>query len=127
MVERGVGRLKNSADNRSKEAKSQPDVYFELLADMDFTKHLGGAAATRELVELCKINRSKYVLDVGCGVGFTPTNLAKDVGCRVVGVAFQKRTIDYWAMEFLSEGNHKRGGRNPANFLFKDLREPKID
>ena len=51
MVERGVGRLKNSADARSKEVKSDPDVYFELLADMDLTEHFGGAAATRELVE----------------------------------------------------------------------------
>jgi 2-polyprenyl-3-methyl-5-hydroxy-6-metoxy-1,4-benzoquinol methylase len=95
MVERGVGRLKNSADARSKEVKSDPDVYFELLADMDLTEHFGGAAATRELAELCKMERSVYVLDVGSGVGFTPTNLAKEVGCRVVGADFQKRTIEY--------------------------------
>jgi ubiquinone/menaquinone biosynthesis C-methylase UbiE len=60
--------------------------YFELLADAGMTKHLGSLEATHKLVEMCLIDKGKYVLDVGCGVGATPVYLAKNVGCRVMGV-----------------------------------------
>ena len=46
--------------------------YFEFIADLGITKHGGSIQATRELVELCRIEEGKYVLDVGCGVGATP-------------------------------------------------------
>ena len=67
----------------------EPDLeafYFDMMAEMDFTKHLGGDAATQDLVKHCQIQEESYVLDVGCGVGFTPVNLAKRIGCRIVGV-----------------------------------------
>ncbi len=60
---------------------------------MGFTKHLGGLKATRELIELCHINESKYVLDVGCGVGMTACYIAKKYGCRVVGVDIHEEMI----------------------------------
>jgi len=68
--------------------------YFELQASWGMTKHMGGLKATRELVELCHINKGKYVLVVGCGVGITPCYLAKRYGCRVVGVDFSERMVD---------------------------------
>ena len=43
------------------------DTLFQLQADLDFTKHLGGQTATDRLVELCQIDRADCVLDVGCG------------------------------------------------------------
>ena len=58
--------------------------YFDFVAKMGMTKHYGSMAATRELVSLCHIGSGDYVLDVGCGVGATPSYLAKTVGCRVV-------------------------------------------
>jgi SAM-dependent methyltransferase len=60
--------------------------YFGFLAKLGFTKHIGSMRATRELIELCHIDRDDLVLDVGCGVGATPVYLAKELGCRVVGV-----------------------------------------
>jgi ubiquinone/menaquinone biosynthesis C-methylase UbiE len=68
--------------------------YFELLADAGMTKHLGSMEATRELVDMCRIDDGKYVLDVGCGVGATPVYLAKDVGCRVMGVDLLDKMIE---------------------------------
>lgn len=68
--------------------------YFELQASWGMTKHMGGLKATRELVELCHINKGKYVLVVGCGVGITPCYLAKRYGCRVIGVDLSEKMIN---------------------------------
>ena len=68
--------------------------YFELQAYWGVTKHMGGLKTTRELIELCHINKGKCVLDVGCGVGATACYLAKRHGCRVVGVDISERMID---------------------------------
>lgn len=68
------------------ETSELESVYWELLAEVDFTKHAGGLKATNELIELCHIDKGKYVLDVGCGVGITPCYIAKRYGCRVVGI-----------------------------------------
>ena len=47
--------------------------YFEIIAEAGITKHGGSVQATRELVQMCYIEAGKYVLDVGCGVGATPS------------------------------------------------------
>lgn len=68
--------------------------YFELLADAGMTKHLGSMEATHKLVEMCHIDDGKHVLDVGCGVGATPVYLAKNIGCRVMGVDLLDKMVD---------------------------------
>mgnify|MGYP005839320843 CR=1 FL=1 len=71
-----------------------PEIsYFELQAYVGTTKHMGGLETTKELIELCHINRESYVLDVGCGVGATACYLAKRFGCRVVGVDIRESMI----------------------------------
>jgi ubiquinone/menaquinone biosynthesis C-methylase UbiE len=67
--------------------------YFEFLANLGLTKHLGSMEATRKLVELCDIGSGQLVLDVGCGVGATPVHLARAADCRVVGVDLLERMI----------------------------------
>jgi len=69
--------------------------YLELQAYVGTTKHMGGLEATEELAELCHINKDTYVLDVGCGVGATACHLAKQYGCRVVGVDISEMMIDW--------------------------------
>lgn len=66
------------------------DRYFEMLASMDLTKHGGSLDATWTLVDLCHIEPDSTILDVGCGVGFTPVYLARRYGCRVMGVDLQE-------------------------------------
>lgn len=68
------------------EQDSVKNLYFEIQADFGFTKHMGGQAATDELVKLCKIEKESKVLEIGCGVGFTSCYLAKKLGCKVTGV-----------------------------------------
>jgi ubiquinone/menaquinone biosynthesis C-methylase UbiE len=69
------------------------ELYFKIQSDFDITKHMGSLEATDELVELCGIDASSHVLDVGCGVGATPAYLAKNVGCRVTGIDLREGMI----------------------------------
>lgn len=69
------------------------EEFFDFAAEVGLTKHIGGVEATEELVELCDIGEGKYVLDVGCGVGVTPSFIAKRYGCKVVGVDISEAMI----------------------------------
>jgi ubiquinone/menaquinone biosynthesis C-methylase UbiE len=48
--------------------------------------HLGGEAATRQLLEWCHLEATSEVLDVGCGPGLTACLIAQEYGSRVVGI-----------------------------------------
>jgi len=89
--------------------------YFELQAYVGTTKHMGGLKTTRELIELCHIDKGKYVLDVGCGVGATPCYIAKRHGCRVVGVDISERMI-----ERANERAKREGVENKVEFRVAD-------
>ncbi|MFX1538282.1 MAG: class I SAM-dependent methyltransferase [Promethearchaeota archaeon] len=67
---------------------------FDYQAIAGLTKHLGGQKATKELAKLCQIDSTSYVLDIGCGAGFTPTFLAKKFKCRVVGVDIHPEMVE---------------------------------
>ena len=95
---------------------SEPELsYFELQAYWGATKHMGGLKATRELIELCHMDKDTYLLDVGCGVGATPCYLAKRYGCRVVGVDISHRMI-----ERSKERAKREGATNRVEFRVAD-------
>jgi arsenite methyltransferase len=75
------------------ESDDMSELLFELQTDLNFTKHLGSQTATDQLVRLCQIDASSHVLDVGCGVGITPSNLAKSIGCAVTGIDLRPSMI----------------------------------
>lgn len=68
--------------------------YFEIQASWGLTKHMGGFKATDQLSRLCRVNKDKYVLVVGCGVGMTPVYLAQQYDCRVVGVDLSEKMVE---------------------------------
>lgn len=74
-----------------------PDAraYFDYMARLGLTKHLGSMEATRQLIEMCHIRDGEFVLDVGCGVGATPSYLAKALQCRVIGVDVMEKMIEH--------------------------------
>jgi SAM-dependent methyltransferase len=72
----------------------EQSTYFELLAEIGHTKHIGGTAATGRLVALIAPQAGDEVLDVGCGVGIGAIFLAEQFGCRVVGVDITPRMLD---------------------------------
>ena len=73
-----------------------PEVVYRMVAEVGFGRHfhLGGWEATKELLELCHLDRDKYVLDVGCASGKTACYAAAKYGCRVVGVDILEKMIE---------------------------------
>lgn len=60
--------------------------YFDMLAQIGITKHMGSQSATEEMLDLAHISEGDYILDVGCGIGLTASYLVRERGCRVVGI-----------------------------------------
>lgn len=56
------------------------------LADAVPGMHLGGRVATQALVDMCHVDSTSRVLDVGCGAGDTACLIAEQYGCRVQGI-----------------------------------------
>ena len=72
----------------------QSDVqYLDMQAEVGITKHIGGFAATDELLSLCHIENAKEVLNVGCGIGVGVAYIARKFGCQVVGVDISEKMI----------------------------------
>jgi SAM-dependent methyltransferase len=55
--------------------------------------HLGGAEDTRRMAEAVGVSASDRVIDFACYVGGPARHLAREYGCRVVGVDFSKDHI----------------------------------
>ena len=72
----------------------EQSIYFNLLADIGHTKHIGGLKATGRLMELVAPQSGDQVLDVGCGVGIAPVFMAKQFGCLVTGVDITPRMVE---------------------------------
>ncbi len=85
-------------ESSPEEISEQELSYFEIQSYWGSTKHAGAMKSTRELLELCQIDKGKYVLEVGCGVGITSCYIAKTYGCRVVGVDISEKMIN-WSNE----------------------------
>lgn len=86
----------------------EPQPYFEFQAAFGFTKHTGGLKATKELIELCHIDKGKYVLEVGCGVGKTSCYIAENQGSRMVGVDISEKMIARSKTKAKRKGVEKR-------------------
>lgn len=82
----------------------EEDIYFNLMVELDFTKHLGGRGVTEQIVKMCGIQAGHHVLDVGCGVGFTAVYLAQTIGCRVTAVDIRAGMVARANTRFLAEG-----------------------
>jgi len=58
------------------------------------TKHWGTVTATRQLIELCNITTGQYILDIGCGTGYTTCLLAKNYQVDVVAADIRSEVLE---------------------------------
>ena len=66
--------------------KKMEVLYFDFQAEIGITKHMGALAATNRLIKIARVDPQSVVLDIGCGVGFTPVHLLGQIGCSVYAV-----------------------------------------
>ncbi len=78
---------------RNQSTPGEKTLYFDVQADFGITKHLGGLKSTQELLALCHIQEGQLVLEVGCGIGNTACYMAKNYGCRVIGIDISERMV----------------------------------
>jgi SAM-dependent methyltransferase len=103
------------------------DAYFEMLAALDVTKHLGSTDATLRIAELCHIGPESTVLDVGCGVGYTPLYLARRFGCRVVGVDLYPSMVERAREHVWRAGMQDQVEIQPGDMLALPFGEGRFD
>lgn len=68
--------------------------YFDIMAEIGLTNHMGGLKATKELLEFCKVDDSKYLLVVGSGDGCSAVQIARLTGCRIVGIDISLEMVE---------------------------------
>lgn len=69
--------------------------YLDMQAEVGITKHVGGYAATDELLALCHIENARETLNVGCGIGVGVAYIARKFNCSVVGVDISEKMIEW--------------------------------
>ncbi|MFQ5868190.1 MAG: SAM-dependent methyltransferase [bacterium] len=69
----------------------QSEVVKFLLGD---SFHPGSLKLTRILGERPDLSKDDYVLDVACGVGSSAIFLAKNFGCKVMGMDLGEKNIE---------------------------------
>lgn len=79
--------------------------YFELLAWLGIgSSHPGGFPATKQNFDILQVKPEEYVLDAGCGSGLTACYLAKNSGCKIIGIDINSQMIDKACLRAEKEG-----------------------
>ncbi len=78
--------------------------YFEMMGRTGITGHLGGPDATKRLIAACDLPDDAYVLDLGCGTGWTACYLAKRHGATVVAADATPSVLDWARRRIHREG-----------------------
>jgi len=56
--------------------------------------HIGGRAASEQVLARLALNKDHHVLDIGCGIGGTARYMAQAYGCRVSGIDLTPEFIE---------------------------------
>lgn len=76
----------------------------DLWEKLGITKHWGSIPATQRLIELCNITPDQYVLEIGCGTGYTACLLAKKYNADVVAVDINPKILELAKKRIIEEG-----------------------
>ena len=102
-------------------------TYLDFQAEVGITKHVGGFAATDELIFLCHIADAKEVLNVGCGIGVGVAYIARKFGCRVVGVDISEKMIEWSHLRACEEGVEDKVDLRVASVLDLPFEDDRFD
>jgi arsenite methyltransferase len=106
----------------------QPSVtYLEFQAEVGITKHVGGFAATDELLSLCHVEDAKEVLNVGCGIGVGVAYIARKFGCRMVGVDISEKMLEWSRLRSREEKVEDKVEFRVANVLDLPFEDNRFD
>jgi arsenite methyltransferase len=106
----------------------QPAVqYLDMQAEVGITKHMGGFAATNELLSLCHVGDAREVLNVGCGIGVGVAYIAREFGCRVVGVDISEKMIEWSRLRAREERVEENVEFRVANVLDLPFEDNRFD
>jgi arsenite methyltransferase len=102
-------------------------TYLDFQAEVGITKHVGGFAATDELLSRCHIKDAKEVLNVGCGIGVGVAYIARKFGCRVVGVDISEKMIEWSHLRAREEGVEDKVDLHVASVLDLPFEDDRFD
>jgi ubiquinone/menaquinone biosynthesis C-methylase UbiE len=80
--------------------------------------HLGGQEATRALLDMCQLDATSQVLDVGCGTGHTACLIVEQYGAHVQGIDISEVMIAR-----ANERARRQGVADRVEFRVADVRE----
>lgn len=107
---------------------NQPDIkYLDLQAEVGITKHIGGFAATDELLSLCHITNAKEVLNIGCGIGVGVAYIAQKFDCHVVGVDISVKMIEWSRLRAREEKVEEKVELGVADVLDLPFEDDRFD
>lgn len=76
---------------------------YDIWERFGMTKHLGSIYATRQLIKLYNITPGQYILDIGCGTGYTACLLAKEYQVDVVAADITSRVLEVAKKRIIKE------------------------
>ena len=88
--------------------KQQHFNAVDVWEKLGITEHLGGIDASQRLIQACGITSGMYVLDIGCGTGYTACLLARHYGAQVVASDINERVLDRAQERIKREALHGR-------------------
>jgi ubiquinone/menaquinone biosynthesis C-methylase UbiE len=84
--------------------------------------HPGGRALTTKLIGSLRVGRDDVVVDVACGVGTSALQLARETGCRVVGIDLAPANV-----QEASDAADSSGIQDRLRFLVGDAEALPLD
>jgi len=75
-------------------AKSNISMHFGIWDESVHSHKEALLNENKVLAKLVNITSNDYVLDVGCGYGTTSIWLARNIGCKVVGITISQKQVD---------------------------------
>ena len=79
--------------------------YYEFMSYLGASFYqLGGPKSTLRLAQQCRITSDTRVLEVGCGTGYNAALIAKEFGCKVVGVDIAELSVEKARARAVKEG-----------------------